>query len=68
MNGIRGSDVFLREDLAAIIGALAMTAQAGERGEYTRGFMAALAAMAVALHVAPADVIDPGAGSGMVTR
>jgi hypothetical protein len=58
MNGIRGSDVFLREDLAGILAAMAMTVQAVPPGEFRRGYMAALAAMAVAVHVAPGDVID----------
>lgn len=59
MRSVRGSDVFLQADIAAIVKALALTAQAGERGEYTRGFLAGLAAVAVALHVPVGDVIDP---------
>jgi hypothetical protein len=58
MNGIRGSDVFLREDLAGILAAMAMTVQAVPPGEFRRGYMVALAALATALHVAPADAVD----------
>lgn len=43
---IRSSDVFLKEDLAGILRALALTTQATNDGEFTRGFRAALAAVA----------------------
>lgn len=58
---IRSSDVFLKEDVAAILRALALTTQAAHDGEFTRGFRAALAAVAVALNIesdrSPAGVV-----------
>ena len=57
---IRSSDVFLKADIAAILQALALTVQAAPDGEFTRGYRAALAAVAVALHIkgdkSPVDV------------
>ena len=57
------SEVFMREDLAAILRALAVTAavasagaQAPHAAAYRRGFAAALAAIATALHVRPEEL------------
>jgi hypothetical protein len=54
---VQPSHVWLRSDLAAILAALAATAQANGSGEYQRGFLAALAAVAMALSIAPGDVV-----------
>jgi hypothetical protein len=43
--------VFLKADIAAILHALAMTAQAIPPGEWQRGYQAAIAAVAVALGI-----------------
>lgn len=51
---IRPSDVFIKEDIRGILAALALTAQAHDDSEFTRGFRAALAAVAVALNMEPA--------------
>lgn len=57
------SEVFMRQDLEAILQALALTAAVSSSGSesphaaaYRRGFAAAIAAMAVAIH---ADVRGP---------
>ena len=52
------SHVWLRNDLAALLAALAMTAQAGNSGDYLRGYLAALAAVAMALSISSSDVVD----------
>ena len=57
------SEVFLRQDLEAILAALAVTAaQIGGPGPhdlaYRRGFGAALGAMAVAIHSNPAALAE----------
>lgn len=56
---IRPSNVFLKPDLAGMLRALAMTAQAaGDDGDFTRGYLAAVATVATALGIPPADVVD----------
>lgn len=60
---IRSSDVFLKEDIAGILRALALTTQAANDGEFTRGFRAALAAVAVALNIEGDKSPDVGSGS-----
>lgn len=52
---IRSSDVFLKDDIAAILRALALTIETVPPSDYTRGYRAALAAVAVALNIAPSD-------------
>ena len=61
MAGILHSEVFLREDVAAILSAIALTAarnpQPGLReAAYRRGFADGLAAVAIALHISPAEL------------
>lgn len=58
----RGSDVFLKADIAAILRALALTIEAATPGDYTRGYRAALAAAAVALNIDSDN--SPAAWSG----
>ena len=60
---IRPSDVFTRPDLIAILSALSYAAQAnangnGNRDDFARGYFLALATVAMALSIPPADVID----------
>lgn len=62
------SHVWLKSDLAAILAALALTAAGNSPDEYRRGFLAAVAAMAMALGVAPGDVVDIGDYTGRVGR
>jgi len=51
------SDVFPRADLAAILRAIALTAATGNQSPaFQRGFAAALAAVATAVHVTPAEL------------
>jgi len=51
------SDVFPRADLAAILRAIALTAAMGNQSPaFQRGFAAALAAVATAVHVTPAEL------------
>jgi hypothetical protein len=54
------SEVYLREDLAAMLASIALTASAtGGRGpQYQDGFAAAIYAMAVAIHVDPQELIQ----------
>ena len=59
MNNIRPSDVFLKSDLAAMLRALAVSAQVtASDGECLRCYLSALATVAVALSIPPADVVD----------
>jgi hypothetical protein len=61
---IRSSDVFLKADITAILSALSYAAQANANGngngngDYLRGYFVALATVATALSIQPADVID----------
>jgi hypothetical protein len=54
---IRSSDVWLKSNITNLLRALALTAQASP-DDYSRGYAAAIAAVAVALGIAPADVVD----------
>ena len=55
-------EVFTREDLIAILSAIALTVAATSRGEsphdaaYRRGVTVTLAAFATALHIAPGQI------------
>lgn len=58
MIAIRGSDVFLKEDVRAMLEALLIAAQATGRGdEYTCGFLAGVAAVAVGLGIVTPDAV-----------
>ena len=48
---IRSSDVFLKEDIAAILRGMAFTVQMAPDSEFNRGFRAGLAVVAVALNI-----------------
>lgn len=52
------TQVFLRDDITAILAGLTLTAQqAGDASsDYARGFSTAIAAAAIALHIAPGEV------------
>jgi hypothetical protein len=55
------SDVFMRSDVAALLAAIALTAVATggnspHDAAYRRGFAAAVAAVATALHIAPEEI------------
>jgi hypothetical protein len=60
------SEVFLRRDLAAILEAISYAAAAASDPDtphgaaYRRGFRAALAAVALAVHIPPEEVTSPG--------
>ncbi len=54
---IRPSDVFVKMDIAAILRALALTISAAPADDYRSGYCAALAAVATALSITPADVV-----------
>jgi hypothetical protein len=53
---IRSSDVWLKSDIANLLRALALTARESP-DEYSRGYAAAIAAVALALGIAPGDVV-----------
>lgn len=58
---IRSSDVFLKADIAAMLRALTLTAHAvatAEPSDFERGYLTALAAVAVALNMEPADISE----------
>lgn len=60
------SEVFMRRDLAAIMAALAHTATVTQEpcgphaAAFRRGFRAALEAVALAVHIPPAEVLGDG--------
>lgn len=61
------SEVFMREDLAAMLRSIAMTANvtsseaaSPHAAAYRKGFAAALCAVATAVHIAPADLLPDG--------
>jgi len=62
MKPVMRSEVFLRADLAALLGAIALTADVSSSNDsphaaaYRRGFVAALAAVATGLHIAPGEI------------
>lgn len=55
---IRGSDVFVKEDLRAMFDALAIVARHQPAGEFRAGFLAAVDAMRTAVGIRPASPLD----------
>ncbi len=55
---IRGSDVFVKEDLRSMFDALAIVARHQPAGEFRAGFLAALDAMRTAVGIRPASPLD----------
>ena len=58
---IRSSDVFLKKDIEGVLRALVLTAHAvatPETGDFERGYLTALAAVAIALNMQPADISE----------
>ena len=55
---IRGSDVFVKEDLRAILDALDTVARHQPAGDFRNGFMAATAAMRTSIGLRPASPLD----------
>jgi hypothetical protein len=57
--------VFLREDIAAILAAIALISNQSDQSgphaaAYRRGINTTLAALATALHISPAELAPPG--------
>lgn len=66
---IHPSNVFLKPDLAGMLRSLALTVQAGGNADdFTRGYLAALIAVATALNIPPADVVDLVTGGDYTGR
>lgn len=57
-NTIRGSDVFVQEDLRSMFAALAIVARHQPAGEFRAGFLAAIDAMRTAVGIHPASPLD----------
>lgn len=60
------SEVFLREDIAALLAAIALTAAQNpppgpHAAAYRRGVATTLAAVATALHISPEELTPPAA-------
>lgn len=53
MSAIRSSDVFLKEDIRAMLKALLLTIEALPEGEYKDGYLRAIAAVALAFNLGP---------------
>ena len=57
-NTIRGSDVFVQEDLRSMFDALAIVARHQPAGEFRAGFLAAIDAMRTAVGIRTASPLD----------
>ena len=55
---IRGSDVFVKEDLKSMFDALAIVARHQPDGNFRAGFLAAVDAMRTAVGIRPASQLD----------
>lgn len=55
---IRGSDVFIKEDLRAILDALDIAARHQPAGQFADGWLAATAAMRTAIGIRTASPLD----------
>lgn len=55
---IRGSDVFVKEDLRSILAGLALAARHQPIGQFRDGFLAAIDAMRASVDIRPASPLD----------
>ena len=57
-NTIRGSDVFVKEDLRSILAGLTVAARHQPAGQFRDGFLAALEAVRTSVDIRPASPLD----------
>ena len=57
-HSIRGSDVFVKEDLRSILDALDIAARHQPEGQFRSGWLAATSAMRTAVGIRPASPLD----------
>ena len=55
---IRGSDVFVKEDLRSILDGLSLAARHQPVGQFRDGFLAAINAMRASVDIRPASPLD----------